>query len=84
MPLDISQLEGTTIIFGGLTLVSLALVSGFGMLVKYIIKKHSETDKMYFNHTNQVIDRNTDAYLELSKSNQKLIDVIERFHEKIN
>ena len=33
-------------------------------------------------HLQTVVNRNTDAWIKNSSTNQKLIDVIERFHEK--
>lgn len=79
MPFDVTKLDTQTVIFGGLTLVSLSLV----ILVWRIVKQ-------YGNHTNSVIDRNTTAWLEHTKTNQQQIDmlsrlanVIEKFHERI-
>jgi len=69
--IDLSSLDSQTIIFGGLTLVSLALV----VLVWRVIRQ-------YGNHTNKVIDRNTDAWIENTKSNQMLSDVIKQFHAR--
>ena len=66
MPFDITKLEGNTIIFGGLTLVALALV---WLLLRTI--------KFFGNHTMNVIEKNTEAWVENTRSNQKLVDVIE-------
>jgi len=71
MPFDITNIQSEAIIFGGLTLGLLSMI----WLVWKIVKQ-------YGNHTNNVINRNTDAWAENTKSNQKLVDVIERFHEK--
>ena len=71
MPFDITKLDSQTIIFGGLTLISLALV----WLVYKLVTNH-------FHHTNNVIDKNTSAWVENAKSNQKLIDVIDKYHAK--
>ena len=44
-------------------------------LLMKVVTNHSR-------HTDKVIDRNTDAWNEHTKSNQKLTDVIERWHLK--
>lgn len=69
--MDISNLDSQTIIFGGLTLVSLALIS----LFYKFLSNHTQ-------HTNDVIERNTKAWLENSKTNQYLSDTIVRWHIK--
>ena len=69
MPVDIAKLSQEAIIFGGLTLIGLALV---GLIYK--------TMKFYGNHTNDVINRNTDAWVKNSATNQRLTDVIEIWH----
>ena len=71
MPFDITNIQSEAIIFGGLTLGLLGMI--------WLVWKIT---KQYGNHTNGVIMRNTDAWIENTKSNQKLVDVIERFHEK--
>ena len=71
MPFDITNIQSEAIIFGGLTLGLLGMI----WLVRSIVRQ-------YGNHTNQVIDRNTDAWHENTKSNQKLVDVIETFHKE--
>ena len=71
MPFDITNIQSEAIIFGGLTLGLLGMI--------WLVWKIT---KQYGNHTNDVIARNTDAWVENTKSNQKLVDVIERFHEK--
>lgn len=76
MPFDITKLESQTIIFGGLTLVALALVWAFLRVIKDMNEKHAGTDKLYFNHTNDVIDRNTKAWVENTRSNQMLVDTL--------
>lgn len=66
---DITQLNTESIIFGGLTFVALALVNLIYKLSKY-----------YYNHTGEVIERNTKAFTEMSKSNQYLADTITTWH----
>ena len=78
MPFNLSNLTPETIIFGGLTLVALALVG----LIIVITRAYFKQSQNYYNHTNQVIDRNTDAWIANSAALQRLGDVIERFHEK--
>lgn len=77
----LNNLSSESIIFGGLTIISLALV----ILVWRIIVRCS-------NHTNDVIGKNTDAWIAQAKSHtknalalkqntlvmDKLVDVIER------
>ena len=76
---DISTFSPEVIIFGGLTLMGLALIS--------LVYRQT---KFYGNHTNDVINRNTDAWIKNSASSQRqadaldrLTDVIEKFHERI-
>lgn len=38
---------------------------------------------LYFNHSTEVINRNTDAFVELTKSHQKLTDAIDRLLDKV-
>ena len=83
MPFDITKFDSQTIIFGGLTLVSISMIWVFARVIRDMSKKHFETDKLFFNHTNEVIQRNSEAMLENSRSNQKLTDMIERWHESI-
>ena len=78
MPFNLSNLTPETIIFGGLTLVALALVG----LIIVITRAYFKQSQNYYNHTNQVIDRNTDAWITNSAALQRLGDVIERFHER--
>ena len=66
---DINSLDSQTIVFGGLTLIGLALV---GLLYRQM--------KFYGNHTNDVISRNTDAWIKNASTNQRLTDVIEKWH----
>ena len=63
---DVTKLDSQTIIFGGLTLVALSLV----LLLSRVIKQ-------YGNHTNDVITRNTDAWIDNTRSNQSLVDAID-------
>ena len=69
MPFDITNIQSEAIIFGGLTLGLLAMI----WLVRSIVRQ-------YGNHTNDVINRNTDAWIKNSSTNQQLTDVIEKWH----
>ena len=69
---ELSNLTPEVIIFGGLTLIGLALVT---VIYRFI--------KFYGNHTNDVIDRNTDAWNKNTTASQKMTDTIERWHEKV-
>ena len=69
MPLELTNFSPEVIIFGGLTLIGLSLV---GLLFRLM--------KFYGNHTNDVINRNTDAWVKNSATNQRLSDVIEKWH----
>ena len=75
---DITKLDAQTIIFGGLTLVSLSLVT----LVAVVVRAYFKQSQNYYNHTNDVINRNTDAWVQNSSALQKLADIIEQFHKK--
>ncbi len=68
---NLQNLSTESIVFGGLTLIGLALV---GLIYRII--------KFYGNHTNSVIDKNTKAWIENTKSNIKLSNVIDRYHAK--
>lgn len=85
----LTKLDSTSIIFGGLTLIALATVVVLSRVINHIINKHAETDKLYFNHTNDVIKANTNSQLISSVVNQKLVDaidhnsqIIEKYHSK--
>lgn len=66
MPINFSNLDSQTIIFGGLTL---------GLLYAlYILWK---SNKLFFNHTNDTIRETSRALMETARSNQRLADVIE-------
>ena len=64
---------------GGLTLAVLGLI----WFLRYLANIINESNKRYFNHTGEVIDRNTDAWIENTKSNQKLVDVIDNLNNKL-
>ena len=71
MPLDITKLEPQVVIYGGLTLGLLGMI--------WLVWKIT---KQYGNHTMDVIGKNTEAWVENTKSNQKLVDVIEGNYKK--
>ena len=77
MPFDVTKLNSEVVIFGGLTLVSLSMVT----LVGIVVRAYFNQAKNYYNHTNQVIDRNTDAWIKNSSALQHLADIIEKWHE---
>lgn len=84
MPFDITQLDSNTIIFGGLTLGLMGMIwviryaiVAFKDTLETVTEKHTETDKLYFNHTNTVIERNTAAWVDNTRSNQALVSLIE-------
>lgn len=81
----LSSLSDNAIIFGGLTLGLLSALS----LVGWIIRAYLNQAKYYYNHTNQVIESNTKAWIEnakgmqkLATTNERLAKVIEKFHER--
>ena len=74
--INLSQLEPQVIIFGGLTLGLLASI----WLTFKVVKSYMEQSKHYYNHTNDVIQRNTEAWVENSRINQELIDIIRRYN----
>ncbi len=69
----ISTLAPETVIFGGLTLVALALV----VLVWKISTRFS-------NHMSGVIDKNTEAWILQAKAQQRFSDTLEDFEKTIN
>lgn len=84
MPFDITKLDSQTIIFGGLTLVSMGLIT----LVGVVVRAYFNQSKLYYNHTNDVIKENTGALINIAASNMRIADsndqlakVIEKFHE---
>ena len=78
MPFDLTKFSPEVIIFGGLTLVSLSMVT----LVGIVVRAYFSQAKNYYNHTNDVINRNTDAWVSNSSALQRLADVIEKWHKK--
>ena len=69
----LENLNPETIIFGGLTLVALALVT----LVWRLSVRFS-------NHMSGVINKNTEAWILQAKAQQKMLDALDRFSEIIN
>lgn len=67
------------IINGGAVGLAAALI----WLIVYITKQHNEQIKFYGNHTNEVLNRNSEAFVEVAKSNQKLCDSHDRLCELI-
>lgn len=70
---SLQGLTPETIIFGGLTLVSLALIT----LVWRVIVR-------YGNHTNTIIDRNTDAWIKQTRSHERQSSSIDRLTDMID
>lgn len=59
----------------------MGLAAALIWLIVYITKQHAEQIKFYGNHTNEVLDRNSEAFIEVAKSNQKLCDSNEKLCE---
>ena len=70
--ISLQNLTPETIIFGGLTLVSLALVT----LVWRISVR-------YGNHTNDVIDKNTEAWIKQAHSHEKNASALTRLADVV-
>lgn len=68
----LQSLDSTTIIFGGLTLVSLSLVT----LVWRISVR-------YGNHSTTVMEKNADAWIENARAQQKNADSLDKFGENM-
>ena len=68
----LNSLSSESIIFGGLTLISLSLTL---LIYKIIVR--------YGNHTNNVIDKNTKAWIRHAKSEERSACATERLVETI-
>jgi len=69
----LTQLKPEVIIQGGLTLTVLGLI----WFLRYLANIINESNKRYFNHTNDVISHNSKVIVEQAKTNQKLSDSID-------
>lgn len=76
MPFDITKLDSQVIIFGGLTIGLIGMI----WLVARVIKAYFEQSKLYYNHTNEVISRNTEAWIANTRSNERLVNAIEQYN----
>ena len=74
----IQNWTGEQLFFGGYIVITLALIG----LVAIMAKQYFNQSKHYYNHTNEVINKNTEAWVMNAKSNQKLVDVIDKWHKK--
>ena len=68
-----------TIIQGGAVGLAFTLI----WLIYHITKQHNEQVKMFGNHASEVIDRNSQAFIQVATSNQKLCDSHDRLCEII-
>ena len=69
---SISNLSPETIIFGGLTLISLALVT---LVWRLSVR--------YGNHSTNIMEKNAEAWILNAKSQQRHSDILESFGELI-
>ncbi len=68
----ISGMEPQVVIFGGLTLVSLALIT---LIWRISVR--------YGNHSTEIMTKNTEAWILNAKAQQRYADVLENFGELI-
>lgn len=85
----LTALEPQVIVFGGLTIIGVMLVIANIKKDKATKEAIMEQAKLYYNHTNDTIKRNSEALDKVSEafiknacSNQQLVDVIKQFHER--